>query len=248
MAYILNKFHSIMLVFNLVVVRFSCTIQDASRTIDFLPMRLKGGHGNGCCCGSTGEIESRWLFEVIDRNMMCSLNTKAGHDAVDAFRPFCEIRRKGKWMESEDDDQILVIVQFLELVNLKSIGIVSAGDSGPGVMKIFIDKEITDFDEACVLKSDYRWEVVEAAKGPALSSSKDPMELDFQPPPHQIRMMTIFIERSRGAARTIVNWIGLRGEATQIPSSGVVDGTYELRPQQLRAPGAWSTGRSDLGF
>jgi hypothetical protein len=57
-------------------------------------------------------VSYSWLHDVIEHNKVASFNTKSGHEASQALRPFCELGDSSRWMESEDDDQILICVEF----------------------------------------------------------------------------------------------------------------------------------------
>jgi len=168
-----------------------------------------------------------WLHDAICMEKTASFNTEQDHGAEEVLRPFCEREDISKYLESSDDDQVLLCISFKELVSLRSVGIVCMGPNSPKTIRIFANQAIADFDEAetseasAVLRleeGDGRLKMVEI--------SDVGNELLFK----NIREMTIFVQESHGGDKSVITWLGLMGEQSGTKLGVVQDASYELRP------------------
>jgi len=131
------------------------------------------------------------------------------------------------YLESSDDDQVLLCISFKQLVSIKSIGIISMGTNSPKVIKMFADRSMADFDEAETAEPSALLDLEEEGDGKlrTIELSEVGNEALFK----NIREMTIFVQGSHGGDKTVIGWLGLLGENGS--KVGVVeDATYELRP------------------
>mmetsp|Transcript_41167 Transcript_41167/g.64320 ORF Transcript_41167/g.64320 Transcript_41167/m.64320 type:complete len:249 (+) Transcript_41167:108-854(+) len=205
-------------------------------------MRLRGGHKEGCGCGEAGESSESWIHDAVDPSHLCSFNTEKDRGVEAAFRPYCERDDPSKWLESSDDDQVLMCFTFKSLVNLKSIHLRASGESAPKRVKLFANQAVDDFDKAEDLQADDQWD--HPSNVEAIQEHRLPEGDKFM----QIRQLTIFIENSNGDDKTRIEWLGFMGENTNIKVGGIVESEYELRPKGgLQTPGLFA-GPGHAGF
>mmetsp|Transcript_10110 Transcript_10110/g.24010 ORF Transcript_10110/g.24010 Transcript_10110/m.24010 type:complete len:258 (+) Transcript_10110:225-998(+) len=208
-------------------------------------LHLRGGHKESCACGEIGDVTDRCLLDCVDMGRIACFNTEQGHGLAEVLRPQCEKDDPSKWLESSDDDQVLMCISFTEHVNLKSLTLTGRGETAPRVVKIFVNKAIDDFEEAERSEPEAEW-----APSPAQLRGEE----ELATPPedrrfNNVQSLTLFIENSAGGERSCVGWLGLKGEATRLPVKGVVQDTeYELRPSDVHLKGMTQGPRHTTGF
>eukprot|EP00287_Rhodomonas_sp_CCMP768_P002551 CAMPEP_0196722370 /NCGR_PEP_ID=MMETSP1091-20130531/4743_1 /TAXON_ID=302021 /ORGANISM="Rhodomonas sp., Strain CCMP768" /LENGTH=240 /DNA_ID=CAMNT_0042064051 /DNA_START=187 /DNA_END=909 /DNA_ORIENTATION=- len=205
-------------------------------------LRLQGGHQNGCACGEIGDVTDRWLFDTVDMDRVACFNTEQGHGVVEALRAHCERDDPSKWLESSDDDQVLMCIAFKEHVNIKALTLRGRGATAARVVRAFVNRAIDNFEEAEEAEADCEWAVTD-------DNELEELRVTDARRFTNVRELTIFVESSVGGDRTCVSWLGLKGEATRVPLKSVVQDTqYELRPSDISLPGATHGPRHTTGF
>ena len=75
-----------------------------------------------------------------------AFNSKSGHGPLEAIKPYDQRMDTSRWMESDDDEQLLIRIPFTGSVKLKAFSLSSGGDDqGPRTMKAFINRDDIDF-------------------------------------------------------------------------------------------------------
>mmetsp|Transcript_15649 Transcript_15649/g.38093 ORF Transcript_15649/g.38093 Transcript_15649/m.38093 type:complete len:221 (+) Transcript_15649:79-741(+) len=193
-----------------------------------------GGHGHGHshdhghdCVAEHKElqesVEERWLYEFIDTANIRALNADPQHGPAGAIKPFDQRRDTETWLESDADEQLIITIPFTGSVRLKSFALGSgAGESGPLVVKAYINREDIDFDNVNDL--------------PVVQSFELPRDnpFDAEHPVrvakfNRVRSLTLFVETNHGEETTRINYLALKGTFTPMKTEPVV-AEYEIKP------------------
>jgi len=151
------------------------------------------------------------------------LNEAEKDSAVKVFKPWNERLDTTKFLESGEDEELIIHIPFTGAIKLKSI-IISGGDQGssPKQMKIFTNREDIDFSNANEVKPVQEWDLHEDFKA------------QFEYPTriakfNNVSNITIYIPNNFGAENTRIYYIGLKGDFTML-NRGPVIATYEAKP------------------
>eukprot|EP00299_Pterocystis_sp_00344_P014053 c694_g1_i2.p1 GENE.c694_g1_i2~~c694_g1_i2.p1 ORF type:complete len:156 (+),score=38.57 c694_g1_i2:264-731(+) len=127
------------------------------------------------------------------------------------------------FLQSDADEQLILYIPFTCSVNIRSICVIGhSARTSPASMRLFINRQDIDFDNANDVECAQRIELVENLQGRVEFPTKF---TKFQ----GVNELVIFFDTNFGADTTEVIYIGLKGLATQHKRE-VVTATYELKP------------------
>ncbi|PRP75130.1 hypothetical protein PROFUN_03966 [Planoprotostelium fungivorum] len=161
------------------------------------------------------------LYQQIDTTKIRCLNERVKGSAKNIFKPWNERLTQDKFLESDDDEELIIYIPFTASIKLKSFMIIGGnqGDS-PKKLKIFTNREDVDFSNASSLKPVQEWDLQADSKGEhdiALFNS--------------VSSITVFIPQNYGADNTKIFYLGLKGDFTPLARREAVITTYESKPQ-----------------
>ncbi|XP_005988806.1 PITH domain-containing protein 1 [Latimeria chalumnae] len=188
---------------------------------------MADGHGHGlgsCACEGEKEPAERGiafgLYTKIDLQRLECLNESREGAGRLVFKPWEERGDRSKFVESDDDEELLFNIPFTGNVKLKGVIIMGDEDeSHPLEMRLFKNLPHMSFDDA--------------AREPdqVFKLNKDPTgELEY---PIKIARfssvhhLSIHISKNFGSETTKIYYIGLRGEWTRAHRHEVTICTYE---------------------
>ncbi|XP_058855305.1 LOW QUALITY PROTEIN: PITH domain-containing protein 1 [Acipenser ruthenus] len=185
-----------------------------------------GGHGHGHSCGCEGQHDPAerglefGLYQKIDLEKLQCLNESREGAGKLVFKPWEERRDREKFVESDDDEELLFNIPFTGSVKLKGVILIGDDDdSHPAEMRLYKNCTHMSFDDT--------------AREPdqVFRLNRDPSgELEY---PTKIARfsgvthLSIHISKNFGSETTRVYYIGLRGEFTQAHRHEVTICTYE---------------------
>ena len=81
---------------------------------------------------------------------------------MNVFKPYEQRLNADKFIESDADEQLLLVIPFTGSVKLKSIIVKGpAGEAHPSKMKAFTNRDDIDFDNVEQLPAQQEWELTE---------------------------------------------------------------------------------------
>lgn len=189
---------------------------------------MSHGHPHGHCSDHAHEHED------LERGTMFSLYTKIHIDRVECLNEVTEGSGKEvfkawknrlnfeKFVESDDDEELLFNIPFTGNVKLKGIVVIGGeDDTHPAAMKLYKNRPHMTFDEAS-LQADQEFEMQPDRTG----------DIDYHVKVakfNSVYHLSIHFPRNFGAESTKIYYIGLRGEFTQVQRDGIVITAYEAR-------------------
>ncbi|XP_043275282.1 PITH domain-containing protein GA19395 isoform X2 [Venturia canescens] len=178
-----------------------------------------GDHSHDC------EIGVQYtLYQKINRDDVECLNEREDGSGVMVFKPWEERLNRDKFVESDDDDELLFNIPFTGNVKLKGIIVVGGPDgSHPRHMKLFKNRPKMSFDEAATA-CDQEFELADDQIGVVEYPIK---VVKFS----SVHHLTIYFSGNAANDRTRIDYIGLKGEWSPAHRHGVTICTYESRPQ-----------------
>ena len=194
-------------------------------------------HSCGCSC-SEPDGEKFTLYRFINTLGLRALNGIQKPEVI--FKAESE-KKDGKYLESEDDDQLIIIIPFTGSVKLRKITVMASGDTAPTELQIFKNNDTLTFDDVETTKCTQKLQLQEDAEGELEHSV---MAAKF----NDVQSLALFFSASYGGDVTRIDYIGLFGEYTkaQQPLLGVV---YESKPQiQDHKTKDESGAHHDIGF
>ncbi|KAF5748303.1 Thioredoxin family protein [Tripterygium wilfordii] len=132
------------------------------------------------------------------------------------------------WQEhlesNEGDPELLVFIPFTSDVKIKCISIVGgANGTSPSKMRAFINRDGIDFSDAQSMQAVQEWDLAENLNGVLEYQTR---YSKFQ----SVGNITLHIPENFGGDTTQIEYIGFKGEATQLKRDVVATIVYELMP------------------
>ncbi|XP_078536934.1 PITH domain-containing protein 1 [Lissotriton helveticus] len=184
------------------------------------------GHGHGGCSHDADPLETPerglefGLYRRIDLQRLECLNERREGSGRLVFRAWDERGERGKFVESDDDEELLFNIPFTGNVKLKGIIIMGEDDdTHPSEMRLYkniphmsFDETVREADQEFSLNKDVTGELEYPTKIARFSS---------------VHHLSIHISKNFGAEQTKILYIGLRGEWTEAQRQEVVICNYE---------------------
>ncbi|KAM9175776.1 PITH domain-containing protein 1 [Mergus octosetaceus] len=184
------------------------------------------GPGRCCCCGAGGGGAggAGWGLHLrIDRQRLHCLNERRDGSGALVFRAWEERGDRAKFVESDEDAELLFNVPFTGSVKLKGVIVMGEDDgSHPAEMRLFKNIPHMSFDDA--------------AREPdqMFSLNRDPTgELEYPTKVARfssVNHLSIHFPKNFGAETTKIFYIGLKGEWTEAARHEVTICSYEAAP------------------
>ncbi|KAM9321659.1 PITH domain-containing protein 1 [Gastrophryne carolinensis] len=182
-------------------------------------------HGGGCSCGAErSEAPERGveygLYQKIDLQKLQCLNESREGSGRSVFRAWEEREDRSRFVESDDDEELLFNIPFTGNVKLKGIIVIGEdSDAHPSEMRLFKNIPQMSFDDArreadqvFNLNIDTTGELEYPTKIARFSN---------------VSHLSIHISKNFGAENTKIFYIGLRGEWTEAHRHEVTICNYE---------------------
>ncbi|KAI9118433.1 hypothetical protein K1719_010765 [Acacia pycnantha] len=170
---------------------------------------------------------SDWsLYKHIDLSRVSALNEATPGSVNSVFKAWEQrLDSSGDYLESnEGDPELLVFIPFTSDVKIKSICIIGGVDgTSPSKMRAFINREGIDFSDASRMKVVQEWDLVENTQGVLEYQTR---YSKFQ----GVANITLHFPDNFGGDTSKIQYIGFKGEATQLKRDVVATIVYELRP------------------
>ncbi|XP_028796114.1 PITH domain-containing protein 1 [Neltuma alba] len=187
---------------------------------------------------------SDWsLYKHIDLSKVSALNEATPGSVKSVFKAWEQrLDSSGDHLKSnEGDPELLVFIPFTSDVKIKSICIIGGPDgTGPSKMRAFINREGIDFSDAQSMQVVQEWDLVENTQGVLEYQTR---YSKFQ----SVANITLHFPGNFGGDTTEIQYIGFKGEATQLKRDVVATIVYELRPNpsdhKTRAEGSGGLSR-----
>ncbi|XP_038614077.1 PITH domain-containing protein 1 [Tachyglossus aculeatus] len=183
------------------------------------------GHGGGGCRWEHEEAPEHrgaayGLYLRIDLDRLQCLNESRQHTGRLVFKPWDQRHDRLKFVESDDDEELLFNIPFTGHVKLKGIIVMGEDDdSHPSEMRLFKNIPQMSFDDT------------EREPDQTFSLNRDPTgELEYATKISRfssVYHLSIHIAKNFGAETTKILYIGLRGEWTEVRQHGVTICNYE---------------------
>ncbi|KAL4592633.1 hypothetical protein LXL04_005636 [Taraxacum kok-saghyz] len=173
------------------------------------------------------DCSSDWsLYKHIDIPKVSALNEAVTGSAKSVFKAWEQRLSSSEGiLESNDGDpELIVFIPFTSDVKIKSISIVGGADgTSPSKMRAFINREGIDFSDAQSMQAIQEWDLAENLQG----------LLEYQTRYSRFQgvgNLTLHFTDNHGGDTSRIQYIGLKGEATQLKRDVVATIVYELMP------------------
>lgn len=191
-------------------------------------------HGPPADPNAAPGTEDVWLYPFIDLDSVRALNDaepervarnalRAHEQRHDAEAPFCE---------SEADEQLLVHVPFNVSVKVKSICVIGGGSDArqwPAHLKVFLNRDDVDFNNADAVACTQEWALAPEQGGERAAARDDLLYATKYARFQNVHALTLFFSANFGGDTTRIQYIGFKGVATGYRRQ-VVEAVYEARP------------------
>jgi hypothetical protein len=176
-------------------------------------------HTLGCHCESD-DTEKFSLYRFVNVPGLRGLNVDG--NCANLFRPENEKARHDLFVESDDDDELILIVPFTGSVRLRKIVIGASGESCPVEVRIFKNVDVA-FDtvndtpptQTIMLGDDENAELEHAVVNAKFNDC---------------RTLSLFFPASRGGDKIRLFYIGMFGDYLK-PQAKLANVVYESVPQ-----------------
>ncbi|GJQ14803.1 hypothetical protein GpartN1_g6594.t1 [Galdieria partita] len=192
-------------------------------------------HPHGSCCGSSHEhshdepqdtLGEQWsLYRYVDFDKATCLNELENNSIRNVLRPF-HLRYDTSLpvLTSAVDEQLLLWIPFTQMVKLKAFSVVGGGeDTSPSQVKLFTNNEqLLDFS---LVQGATPVQTVQLAQTTSEWIEYPTKYTKFQ----NVLSLIMFFPTNFGSERTVIQYIGLKGEVTNYRREAVQT-VYEARP------------------
>lgn len=165
------------------------------------------------------------LYQHVDTTKVFCLNEKEKGSVKNVFKPWDERLNTEKFLESCDDEELILHIPFTGVLKLKSIMVVG-GENGksPKKMKIFTNRDDIDFTNVKEIKPIQEWDLSEDIQGQLEYPTK---MAKF----NNVYSITIYFPQNFGNDVTRIYYLGLKGEYSAPYKREAVVTSYESKPQ-----------------
>jgi hypothetical protein len=190
-------------------------------------------HHDGNCGSSHEETttgEEQWtLYRYVDFDKATCLNELESNSLRNVLRPF-HLRYDTSLpvLTSAVDEQLLLWIPFTQVVKLKAIAVIGGGGgTSPSQVELFINNEqLVDFS---LIQGAKALQTIQLAP-PTTTSNNEWVEYPTKYTKFQnVQSLIMFFPSNFGAERTVIQYIGLKGQATNYRREAV-ETVYEARP------------------
>ena len=177
-------------------------------------------------CGidhSLEEIPENSLFNQINMEDSECFNESPDNPLKYCVKPYNE-RHNNKFLESDDDPELLIKVIFNNFVDINGIKILSTDEYCPKEVKFFKSNELLTFDDVTTLKPIH----IITPNNNILIDAIYPL------PPAKfsgLEILYLYIENNLGGDTTRINYLDFNGKINNLKKKGVVNCVYEVSPQ-----------------
>ncbi|KYQ93679.1 hypothetical protein DLAC_11610 [Tieghemostelium lacteum] len=164
------------------------------------------------------------LNKFIDTGLVTCLNEKVKNSVQEIFKSYEDRFDEKHFVESCDDQELIINIPFNAVTQLKSIIIIGGGGgSSPSRMKAYLNNDHIDFGNITGITPTQEWQLHEDFKG---EISYNTRITKF----NNINLLTLYFPSNFGAPTTKIYYIGLKGVYTNSKRE-IVSTVYESRPQ-----------------
>nr|CAG8457982.1 15822_t:CDS:10 [Entrophospora candida] len=160
-------------------------------------------------------------------NVRC-LNESEIESGKNVIKPWNERNDTAKvllllqFVESDSDEQLILLIPFTGSVKLKSIFIKSdSGEDCPRLLKVYINREDIDFDNVESFTATQEWELIQTNDVAEYQTRITKM--------YNVRNITLYFQENYGGETTKLFYVGFKGEWTEIKKDHVIT-LYEAAP------------------
>lgn len=166
---------------------------------------------------------SQSLYPYIDHDNVIALNESQDGSGAKIVRKYSERLETEPLLESDVDEELLILIPFTGLVQLKSIQVRStADDRAPKVIRLFKNRDDLDFATASELKP---MQTLHHPAGVGIGTRQDDGIVEYalsRPLFSNMTSLTIHISENHGNDVTALSYIGLTGSWTKLNKAPVV--------------------------
>jgi PITH domain len=150
------------------------------------------------------------------------LNCIDADNGFKIFKPWDQRLDTTILLSSEEDYEMIIYIPFVSCCKLTSIGLLGVGsDSDPSILKVFVNRDDVDFDSVEDILPTQQFECSRNSGGVVPEYKTAPTKFG------NVRSLTLFISSNFGAERTVLSYIGLKGEFTVLKQDPVIT-NYEV--------------------
>eukprot|EP00877_Chromochloris_zofingiensis_P015076 jgi/Chrzof1/9822/Cz04g17120.t1 len=154
-------------------------------------------------------MASKDLLEFVDFSNLECLNEQPSHPAALALKPGYR-DDDGLHLESDTDEQILINIPFHQKVKIQSIAIKGPSDSGPKVVKLYVNRTSLGFSDVDSVPCAQQLELSEK------DLEGEPVQLKFVKF-QNVTMLSILVDSNQADTDTTkIQKIGLSGNAGEV--------------------------------
>ncbi|KAF7635883.1 PITH domain-containing protein [Meloidogyne graminicola] len=188
------------------------------------------GHGDGPCSAISTNFEyhqqgmNYTMDKYIKKENVVVLNESIEGSGVKVFKSWNDRMDRCNYVSSDVDEQLLFCIPFTG--NVKLTGITFSGPMSacfPSTVRLFKDRGNMSFDDCENSKADQEMELKQDSDA---SIDYPLMSNKFSSVGH----LTLYFPANFGDEKTIIYYIGLRGEFQSEFRDEIVIATYEARP------------------
>ncbi|EGC34268.1 hypothetical protein DICPUDRAFT_79966 [Dictyostelium purpureum] len=164
------------------------------------------------------------LNRFIDTGVITCLNEKVKNSVQSIFKSWEDRHDTKYFLESCDDEELIINIPFGAVTQLKSIIIIGGdGGSAPSKLKAYTNNSNIDFGNIGSFTCAQEWNLHEDFEG-AISYSCKPTKFN------NMNHLTLYFPTNFGSPTTKIYYIGLKGVYTNARRE-IVNTVYEAKPQ-----------------
>lgn len=185
---------------------------------------MSNTHTHKCCKCELCNEDAQNLLPVIDTSNIRCLNELQPNSGHYPFKPWTERKTKSLVLESDENPELLLSIPFSSMVNLKSFCIIGSNIEGqsPTRAMFWSSRNDIDFTNAKEIRPTQEFNLADDNEGLLWYKFKPSVFNNTNP-------LTILLSNDRGE-HLQVNYIGLKGDFTNLKQEAVTGVLYEARP------------------
>eukprot|EP01027_Heterolobosea_sp_BB2_P009620 GEZU01014169.1.p1 GENE.GEZU01014169.1~~GEZU01014169.1.p1 ORF type:complete len:212 (-),score=47.65 GEZU01014169.1:457-1092(-) len=168
--------------------------------------------------------EEQTLYRFIDTTKVVCLNEYQPGAGKNVFKPFDQRKDKSKYLESNEDEELILHIPFTVSVKIKNFVIMGGENGGaPSRVKLWVNRHDIDFSNCEEVVPTQELELNEDLRGELEYMTK---VTKFQ----NVNSLTMYFPENFGSDTTRIYYIGFKGDFTNHKRE-VVHAIYEAKPQ-----------------